>query len=682
MYKSQSILLQAFLCISIISFSNKQVYANNGAIAVAYPTEKQIIIDGDLSDWPSNTRQYSIENFPWGDDTPKAQDYKAYFQVSYNPISQHIFVAVTVVDDEHVFDYSGNKSWDNQDVHLMYIDPIHNQRGSGSKLYIAGQAYREAAYSQESWDPSCWFFGWENVEMAFNRKNDLSIYEWQFYLPGYVEKNRVIGMDHFIVDQDHDSKSTFIVWGPEGGKSFSSERLGDVLLTTEEEPLGKVSGKIKWNDDSIKGFPGRLIVSSKENKNLWTAVDVDSLGLYTAELPYGEYDIYPLWSFMFKDDKTYRFDRTRSKVTTDINQQQVKAPLLTVSNQLKPEPENEVGILVGHDTFDASRVDSFIEVYSEYYEIPGVSLAILKDGEILYHQTYGVKNIFTQAPVTDKTLFEAASITKPVFGFLVNKLAEQNVIDLDKPLYQYLPFEDIEHDERYKKITARYVLSHKTGFPNWGWMNDDGKVDIKFEPGSKYGYSGEGFEYLKRVVSHITEKDISVLLQEEVIEPLGLENIYFMKDPYLQAVVANGHTGNFARKASLPQAPGMAWSMHTEAKSFSKFLFALVNKKGLKPETYSSFFNEETEIVREAKNMTPGVKEYFGLSIHMEKSKHGMAFGHGGNNGDFKCMAKYYEDLGLGYIIFTNSNTGDKLHDDLEKFLITGNQKEVISASN
>ena len=76
----------------------------------------------------------------------------------------------------------------------------------------------------------------------------------------------------------------------------------------------------------------------------------------------------------------------------------------------------------------------------------------------------------------ENTLFEAASVTKPVFSFAVQRLAERGVIDLDKPLYLYLPYPDIEYDERYKLMTARHVLTHRTGFPNWRWMNEDGKL--------------------------------------------------------------------------------------------------------------------------------------------------------------------------------------------------------------
>lgn len=174
-------------------------------------------------------------------------------------------------------------------------------------------------------------------------------------------------------------------------------------------------------------------------------------------------------------------------------------------------------------------MDRFIESYQKYFGIPGVSLALIRDGKLVYQKTYGVRNTMTADKVDNNTLFEAASITKPVFSFAVQRLAERGVFDLDKPLWLYLPYPDIEKDERYKLITAKHVLTHRTGFPNWRWENQDRKLNIKFTPGTGYGYSGEGFEYLKMVIEKITGKKVEQVLQEEVIEPMGLYHTFFPK---------------------------------------------------------------------------------------------------------------------------------------------------------
>jgi CubicO group peptidase (beta-lactamase class C family) len=220
------------------------------------------------------------------------------------------------------------------------------------------------------------------------------------------------------------------------------------------------------------------------------------------------------------------------------------------------------------------------------------------------------------------------------------------------------------------------VLCHQTGFPNWAAENNDGKLDIKFTPGTGFGYSGEGFEYLKRVVEHITKKEILTILEEEVLNPLELKNTYFAKNDYLAKVVSNGHTDNLPSKAELPNSPGVAWSMYSEAKSFTTFMLALMNRKGLKPETYDDMFKFHTVVPLDEEEKQKGNNNYFGLGIYLKKTPLGMVYAHSGSNGDFICQFKMYKDLNLGYVVFTNGDTSKDFTDDaLTEFLITGKKK-------
>ena len=111
--------------------------------------------------------------------------------------------------------------------------------------------------------------------------------------------------------------------------------------------------------------------------------------------------------------------------------------------------------------------------------IPGLSIAVINDGKVVYHQTFGFANLEKKLPVTKKTIFEGASLSKSVFAFFTMKYVEEGRLDLDKPLYEYLPNADIAYDERYKKITARMVLSHRSGLPNWRENEEDKKLKIK-----------------------------------------------------------------------------------------------------------------------------------------------------------------------------------------------------------
>ncbi len=91
------------------------------------------------------------------------------------------------------------------------------------------------------------------------------------------------------------------------------------------------------------------------------------------------------------------------------------------------------------------------------------------------------------------------------------------------------------YDERYKLTTAKHVLTHRTGFPNWRWMNEDKKLNLLFTPGTDFNYSGEGFEYLKIVVEKITGKKVEQVLKEEVLDPVGLYHTFFFSQRFLEA---------------------------------------------------------------------------------------------------------------------------------------------------
>lgn len=671
------------------SFNLSEITASaiyNGAVAYAYPVSN-ISIDGNIEDWPKDLRRYIINKNPYGSEPKSKEDFDAYFHVGYNLKEQALYVIVVITDDSHIVDTSDQSDWNTQDTFNFYIDGLHSSKGSGVNLYQYGEHYKDTNDQSVSWDPNMKSTSWDNITISSKRDGTQTIYECKVILGDQLSIGKSIGLDHVFIDKDADDnegQNSFISWGNGGGKSSGPGRLGNVIIVNPQNTLGTINGKVKWKNKSIKGFPATVTITSKNNSALWIKAEVDSLGHYTTQLPLGEYTIAPASALFYQDDRSYRdedlfaINTNSSSININVtNNTSTVAPDLELNIIPDPKMIQKKGVLHDFTSQNSQAIDTFITTYQKHYQIPGVSLALIKDGKIAYHKTYGVTNTLTNTKVNNSTLFEAASITKPVFGFAVMRLVEKGVIDLDKPLYEYLPFEDIAHDDRYKLITARHVLCHQTGFPNWARMNKDQKIDIKFTPGTKYGYSGEGFEYLKRVVIHITGKDINDILKEEVLTPLQLENTFFSKNEYLEKVVANGHINNMPSQRILPQEPGMAWSMHTEAKTFTNFLLGLSNRKGLQQQTYEDMFTPHTEIPKGENDPVPEeYKNYFGLSISLQKSPFGLAFGHGGNNGDFKCLALMYQDLNMGFVVFTNSNTGDRLHDDLVEYLITGKREK------
>ncbi|NIG55793.1 serine hydrolase [Chitinophaga sp. Cy-1792] len=642
--------------------------AHNGSVAYAYPVGN-IKVDGDLSDWPKNIRTYKIGITP-SDTKPKNDaDFSGYFQVGYNLANQSLYVAFTITDDDYVEDTSKTVRWDTQDGLEVSLDARHLISGSGvasfmysNTLRTVNNAFYDAFASKASWDM---------MEVAMVRHGNTRIYEWRMKLGNELAVGKSIGFDFHVYDKDSDGSFSWSAWGKGEAKYRNPNSLGDIVFLPAGKDLSAITGKITWSSPQDVKLPGLLRLIAVDHPGLWITAAVDSLGNYTVMAPAGKYQLALPDPYYQSADKIYAVEQPVSVNVTGKPGQKVVAPDFRISAAVVPDLIPEKGVLQDFSAATAGRIDHFIETYQQYYGIPGVSLALIKDGKMVYHKVYGVTNTMTGEKVNDNTLFEAASVTKPVFAFAVERLAERGVIDLDRPLYEYLPNKDIEYDDRYKLMTARHVLTHRTGFPNWRWMNKDGKLDLKFTPGTAYNYSGEGFEYLKLVVEKITGKKVEQVLQEEVLGPIGLYHTFFSKNDSLQNVAAYGHIDKIPTPNDLPEKPGMAYSMYTEAGIFTKFMLYLLEQKGLTPATYDSILSRHSDYPASEAHYLDG-PAYMGMSLQIRETPFGKTFGHGGNNGDFKCRFEVYKDLKMGYVIFTNSNTSDVLLENMHRFLVEG----------
>lgn len=426
----------------------------------------------------------------------------------------------------------------------------------------------------------------------------------------------------------------------------------------------EISGKVRWRDTGIMGYPTELKVISK-TKQVYLS-PIDSTGKYHFRLPVGSYTLTPSKHFHWMGEEYIRINDSVSKISIDLpSGKKFIAPVLELDTIALANILPAVGVAHDFTKKQATLVDDFIKKHMTFFDIPGASLAIIKKGKVIYSQVYGVSNVQSGMPVTEKTLFEAGSVTKSVFAFVVMRLVERNILKLDQPLYELLPFGAVSHDERYRIITARHVLCHQSGLPNWAQRDRTGHFNLLFTPGTKFGYSGEGYEYLKRVIEHITGKNISQILNEELLIPLNLTGFYFKGNEYIKKYAAHGHIDLKPSNIRFIEKPMMAFSLFTEAKSFSNFMLALRNKKGLKSATYDEMLS-----IQSTRN--DGVD--WGLGFELEKTPLGLSYGHSGSTSSgFICNFTFFPQLDVGYVFLTNSNMGDVLSIPLlTQFLITG----------
>ncbi|MEO1430148.1 MAG: serine hydrolase domain-containing protein [Cyanobacteria bacterium J06633_8] len=286
--------------------------------------------------------------------------------------------------------------------------------------------------------------------------------------------------------------------------------------------------------------------------------------------------------------------------------------------------------------------------------IPGISIAMIRDGKLFWNKSFGIKHKYNQNPVTNETIFAAASLTKPLFGYAVLKMAERGEIDLDAPLTKYTDKPLID-DSRIKLVTARNVLSHTTGFPNWSGSKP---VWFKNNPGTKFGYSGEGFLYLQNVVEKITQQPLEEYLQQQILKPWRMNSSSLIWQPEYANIASYGHNRQGKPKAmSKPKAASSPGSLRTTAQEYAQFLIAM-----MQPGTINSNYLTESSL---QKMLTPQIKLSYsldwGLGWGLERTNKGNFFWHWGDLVTFKSFIAASKDLKTGIVILTNSQNGLKI---------------------
>lgn len=300
------------------------------------------------------------------------------------------------------------------------------------------------------------------------------------------------------------------------------------------------------------------------------------------------------------------------------------------------------------------RLEKDIPQLMKDADIPGLSAAFIRNGKLVWHKNFGVADAETNEPVTDETIFEAASLTKIVTAYAALQLVDQGKLELDKPLNQYLGNNyDAGDDKRINLITARHVLTHSSGFPNWRPRNST-ILPINSNPGEKFSYSGEGFVYLSKVIEHITSMKFDEYIKKNVLDPLQMIHSSFSwLDSYKKLhVYRHDWSGKKSFRSSEPGYNAAA-SLRTTAADYAKFVIAVLKGSGLKKATWSRMLTSQIIVDKEK---APNVS--WGLGLGLETNVNGKAFWHWGDQGDSKCYVTALIEPKDAILYFTNSANG------------------------
>jgi CubicO group peptidase (beta-lactamase class C family) len=280
------------------------------------------------------------------------------------------------------------------------------------------------------------------------------------------------------------------------------------------------------------------------------------------------------------------------------------------------------------------------------------------------------------------------------------QLQEENVVHLDTPLYRYLKnplytyktntvqqmfganffdYADLEGDERYKKITARMCLAHTTGLPNWRWLEPDRKLKIKFQPGSRYSYSGEGMFLLQFVIEQLANKDFEELAFEKVFRPLNMNRSSYVWQRKYEGNYAVGHGRNGGYlgipKGNVPNAAG---SLSTTLEEYTQYFLTVLKQNHSR---YQTLITPQVAIKSKQQfgpnalvdtNENDGIRLSYGLGFGLYDTPYGEAFFKEGHGDGWQHYAVGFPERGTALIIMSNSDNAESIFHELITYT-TGN---------
>ena len=343
-------------------------------------------------------------------------------------------------------------------------------------------------------------------------------------------------------------------------------------------------------------------------------------------------------------------------------------------------------------------ISQFITSLMEKGGVTGIGISIINRNAVVYQQYFGMADSRKKEPLKPGMIWYGASLSKPIFADIVLQLVEEHVLDLDTPLYRYLPkplfsyktnriqqlfganyidYTSLQDDARFKKITARMCLSHTSGLPNWRWIESDGRLKIKFEPGSRYSYSGEGMFLLQFVIEQITGRNFEDIALEKVFKPLGMTRSSYVWQREYEANYARGHDKN-GNALGIPKTnvPNAAGSLSTTLEDVTRYFVEVLSQK---QERYRRLITPQIAIRSKQQfgpnsgidtNENDPIHLAYGLGVGLYEAPYGRAFFKEGHGEGWQHYAVGFPLKGAALIILSNSDNAEGTFKALIEFCL------------
>lgn len=292
------------------------------------------------------------------------------------------------------------------------------------------------------------------------------------------------------------------------------------------------------------------------------------------------------------------------------------------------------------------------------YNVPALGIGVIEQGTLVEVNVYGETKEGNPAPYN--TIFDIASLTKSIVAMTTLQLVENGDWNLDESLSNYWIDPDIKDIPLHKKITTRLALSHQCGFSNWRWMNDSKKLEFLSEPGTKFQYSGEGFEYLRKALENKFEMSLQQLSDSLLFAPLKMKDTRHSWGTNVDETrFAVGHD-SLKKPYEIPRKnfPNGADNVLTTIEDFGIFGVDVLEKLSNKNSIYQEMILPQTKV---RDNITVGLSWF--LFKGLTNGEYAL-YNAGGDPGTHTVMILLPKSQ-RGIIIFTNGDKGYLLYKEL-----------------
>ena len=344
------------------------------------------------------------------------------------------------------------------------------------------------------------------------------------------------------------------------------------------------------------------------------------------------------------------------------------APLFSCTSS--PEQSTSTSIsVVNITTENVQDLDTKLQQIVKNNKINTLGVAVINDGEIAWSNQYGMQSDTVEANAS--TLFNVASLTKPVVAETILRLVAQGKLSLDESVANYWVDPDLAGSPQVQKLTPRMLLSHTSGFMNWRYFSKERKLSFINPPGTTFGYSGEGFEYLAKYVENKLNTPFDDLVKQMIFEPLEMKNAHFTVEAENFGNIAKPYDidgkfygyycspyGYCAKEGSYSAAANLVITVD----DYAKFLVSSMKGEGLSSELLADKermqgvqFEGEDIICEGDDNIPCPTKLGYGLGWSMSIFDDEKLVGHRGTNWKAVSLAYYYPASRNGLVVFFNA---------------------------